>query len=362
MSVPRNRTRQARSPENEHCQNGPGELSVVRYNSRQNSTDTMSTTPPLKTPLYDWHVAAGGRMVDFAGWSMPVQYSSIVEEHHAVRRALGLFDISHMGRLEVAGADSAAFLDHVFTRRVIGMKAGQIRYGLVCHKDGGILDDVLVYQLADMPEAEAGISHQVVVNASNREKIVAWFGRHQRRFDVTIDDVTTKTAMIAVQGPRAIEVVEPLVNADLASMRYYTGQEANVAGHACFVSRTGYTGEDGCELIVEFGRRDRRVGRGPGAGQAVGAKPAGLGARDTLRLEAAMPLYGHELSEEITPVQAGLGFAYQLKDRDLHWPRSNSEIDRRQDAASSRRTRLGWKTRRSRRRQDFARRRVASAR
>lgn len=275
------------------------------------------STSPLRTPLYENHVVANGRLVEFAGWSMPVQYTSIVEEHQAVRKAFGVFDISHMARLHVRGPDAALFLDHVFTRRVIGMKPGQIRYGLVCHQHGGILDDVLVYRLADEDATADGASHRVVVNASNREKIVNWFDKHSSIYDITIEDATRITAMIAVQGPRAIAIVDPLTDVDVPAMRYYTGQAANVAGHSCYVSRTGYTGEDGYEFIVPAASAAAVWDIILGAGQTAGAKPAGLGARDTLRLEAAMPLYGHELSETINPVQAGLDFAIQLKDRDF---------------------------------------------
>lgn len=258
-------------------------------------------------------------MVDFAGWSMPIQYTSIVEEHHCVRKALGVFDISHMGRLNISGADAVRLIDHVFTRRVVDMKPNQIRYGLVCNEAGGILDDVLVYRLSADTEATSGISHRMVVNASNREKIVAWLNEKQKRggFDAKIADVTLETAMIAVQGPNAIQVLNPLVDVDAGSMRYYTGQVANIAGHDCYISRTGYTGEDGWELIVTAPASTAVWEIVLGAGHSAGAKPVGLGARDTLRLEAAMPLYGHELSETISPVQAGLGFALNLKDRDF---------------------------------------------
>ncbi|MBN1853333.1 MAG: glycine cleavage system aminomethyltransferase GcvT [Pirellulales bacterium] len=277
------------------------------------------STAPLQTSLYDNHVHAGGRMVDFAGWSMPIQYTSIVEEHHCVRKALGVFDISHMGRLNISGADAVRLIDHVFTRRVVDMKPNQIRYGLVCNEAGGILDDVLVYRLSADTEATSGISHRMVVNASNREKIVAWLNEKQKRggFDAKIADVTLETAMIAVQGPNAIQVLNPLVDVDAGSMRYYTGQVANIAGHDCYISRTGYTGEDGWELIVTAPASTAVWEIVLGAGHSAGAKPVGLGARDTLRLEAAMPLYGHELSETISPVQAGLGFALNLKDRDF---------------------------------------------
>jgi glycine cleavage system T protein (aminomethyltransferase) len=248
-------------------------------------------------------------MVDFAGWSMPVQYSSIVAEHNATRSGVGIFDISHMGRLRFDGPGAAEFLDHLLTRSVKDQAPGQIRYALVTNEQGGILDDVLVYHLQDA----AGDSYWLlVVNAGNREKIVDWIlPRLVPAAGVRFTDATADWAMLAVQGPRALELAQPLVDVDLAAMKYYTGAETRIAGHGGIASRTGYTGEDGCELIV-----------GAGAALSVweslvrgGAVPAGLGCRDTLRLEAAMPLYGHELSEETDPFSAGLDFAVDLEDR-----------------------------------------------
>lgn len=279
------------------------------------------TEEPAKTPLYDWHAAHGGRLVDFAGWSMPVQYTSIVQEHLATRNAVGLFDISHMGRLALHGSGAAAFLDRVVTRRVAGMRPGQIRYSLVTHDGGGILDDVLVYCRG--PEDDPPL--QMVVNASNRAKIIAWLEQQRANWcaeggatdAVTIVDNTVATAMIAIQGPRAIELMEPLVDVDLGAMRYYTGASARIGATAGLVSRTGYTGEDGCEMIVPAEDAVELWQTVMASGQPLGARPAGLGCRDTLRLEAAMPLYGHELSEQINPVAAGLMFAVDLKDRDF---------------------------------------------
>lgn len=252
-------------------------------------------------------------MVDFAGWSMPVQYTSIVSEHQATRTAIGLFDISHMGRLRFDGAGAAAFLDHLLTRRVVGLGAGLIRYSLIVNETGGILDDVLVYHLS---EQDGAPFHMLVVNASNRGKIVDWIDRHLTPdWDVRCEDQTTATAMLAVQGPRAVELVEPLVDTSIAGLAYYSGVVTRIGGAAGIISRTGYTGEDGCELIVPAAAADTLWERLVADGAASGLQPAGLGARDTLRLEAAMPLYGHELSEQIDPYQAGLGFAVHLKDR-----------------------------------------------
>lgn len=244
---------------------------------------------------------------------MPVQYRSIIDEHTATRSAVGMFDVSHMGRLRFSGADAADFLDYMVTRRVADLRPGQIRYGLVTNDQAGILDDVLVYRLADADGAE----YQMVVNASNREKILDWLNQHAGDYDVRIDDATLETAMIAVQGPQAISLVQPLVDCELAGMKYYRCGSANLAGHQALVSRTGYTGEDGCELIVPSEDAEAVWEVVLGAGHSVGAQPAGLGCRDTLRLEAAMPLYGHELSEVINPVQAGLAFAYNLEDRNF---------------------------------------------
>jgi aminomethyltransferase len=273
------------------------------------------TTALAQTPLHQWHAAHGGRMVEFGGWSMPVQYGSIVEEHHATRRAAGLFDISHMGRLRFDGDDAGRFLDTLVTRRVDNLRPGRIRYGVVCNDDGGCLDDVLVYRLDD----DGGPYHLMVVNASNREKILGWIERHIDGFgDVQFEDLTLTRAMIAVQGPRALGLVTPLLQFDPAELKYYTGRESTIGSTRGIVSRTGYTGEDGCELIVPADFATELWQTLLDTGESVGAAPVGLGARDTLRLEAAMPLYGHELTEEITPVQAGLGFAIDLEDRKFH--------------------------------------------
>lgn len=273
------------------------------------------TNEPLHTPLFDWHAAHDGRLVDFAGWSMPVQYGSIVAEHQATRTAVGLFDISHMGRLRFTGSAVPEFLNRLVTRRVVKLNQGLIRYALITNEQGGILDDVLVYHLA----ANDGTSRwMMVVNAGNRAKIVSWIGTQlESGTDVQCEDLTLQTAMIAVQGPKAIDLVSPLLGVDLASFRYYSGQIVDLDGHEVIVSRTGYTGEDGCELIVPAANALDLWKRILADGRAVGGVPVGLGARDTLRLEAAMPLYGHELTESIHPFQAGLDFAVQLKDHEF---------------------------------------------
>lgn len=269
----------------------------------------------LRTPLYDWHVAHGGRMVEFGGWDMPVQYQGIVEEHHTVRRGVGLFDISHMGRFTIRGAGAIAALEHVVTSSVATLKPQQVRYGLVCREDGGILDDVLVYH----GSSEMGL----VVNASNRQKIWDWLQTQFQGFDCALTDDTPTTAMIALQGPRSIAVVQALTGiseagkAALLALGYYrhTTTVITFRGHTLplQISRTGYTGEDGYEFVCpqevaadlwEFLME---------AGAPASIRSCGLGARDTLRLEAAMPLYGHELSESIDPFTAGLDFAVKLQ-------------------------------------------------
>jgi aminomethyltransferase len=259
----------------------------------------------LRTPLYDWHVAHGARLVEFGGWDMPIQYSTITDEHTAVRTAAGLFDISHMGRLSFGGAGALGLIQYVFSNNAATMKDTQARYGLLCNAAGGTRDDVLVYR---WPYGWA-----MVVNASNRAKVVSWLAEHARGRDVTLTDQTTDTAMLAVQGPKALELCRGLVPVELNKLGYYYAAPTQYQGKGCVVSRTGYTGEDGVEIMVSaaqaVGLADELLARG--------AKPCGLGARDTLRLEAAMPLYGHELSEEIDPLQAGLGWAVKFDKGDF---------------------------------------------
>ena len=293
-------------------------------------------TDLLKTALYDWHAAHHGTLVDFAGWSMPVQYGSIVDEHHATRQAAGLFDVSHMARFRFDGADAERLLDSLVTRKVKGMKDGQIRYGLVTNERGTILDDVLVYRLRD-PEDDP--FHMLVVNASNRHKIWQWINAHFADHTVHLSDHTESTAMIAVQGPKAIALVDRHLNDDLAGLRYYRGFTCEFDGAPVICSRTGYTGEDGCELIV---RNEAAVSVWEtliAEGAAEGVRAAGLGARDTLRLEAGMPLYGHELNEELTPYDADLGFAVSRNDHDF----VGREAVFAAEEDASRRIRVGFK-------------------
>ncbi|MDB5312446.1 MAG: gcvT 2 [Gemmataceae bacterium] len=254
----------------------------------------------LRTPLYQWHVDHKARMVPFGGWDMPVQYAGIAAEHKTVRTAAGLFDITHMARVSFGGPDALKLLETVFTNSVATMKDGQVRYGLVCGETGGILDDILVYR---WPYGFAA-----VVNASNREKILAWLEKHRTGLDVQIRDQTFETTMVAVQGPKALALCAGMFETDPAALKYYFATPTRYKDTGCVVSRTGYTGEDGLEIMVPnalgVALWDDLTARG--------AVPCGLGARDTLRLEAAMPLYGHELTESINPLQAGLGWAVKL--------------------------------------------------
>jgi len=287
--------------------------------------ESMSGTP-LRTPLYEWHVAHAGRMVEFAGWSMPVQYTSIIEEHLATRAAVGLIDISHMGRLRFEGPGAAVFLAELLTRRVADMELNQIRYSLVTNDQGGILDDVLVGYYHN----EHGQPfYLVVVNASNREKIIRWIAAHLphertsvRGQEILWSDVTPLWAMFAVQGPRSVELLQPLVDVDLHSMRYYRGDQVRILHPAArrqggIISRTGYTGEDGFELSIGADIAPAVWEILLEYGKPLKAVPTGIGARDTLRLEAGMPLYGHELSEQVNPFQGGLGFACHLTGYDF---------------------------------------------
>ncbi|TWT86281.1 Glycine cleavage system T protein [Pseudobythopirellula maris] len=270
----------------------------------------------LKTPLYDRCQAAGGKMVDFAGWAMPLRFGSIIDEHHAVRREAGLFDVSHMARLRITGPDAEAMLDRACTRKITGTPVGKVRYSLLCNKHGGVVDDVLVSRTGEE-------SFGVVANASNHAPVVKLLADRAIGLDVAFDDLTERTAMLALQGPKALDIVaRVLPGFDAAAMKYYTRDEIALDaldGEPIEISRTGYTGEDGFELVVAAELADKLWLALMAAAEEIGVtlQPCGLGARDTLRLEAGMPLYGHELSEEINPMQAGLGFAVNLKDRDF---------------------------------------------
>ncbi len=258
-----------------------------------------------RTALYDWHVSHGARMVDFAGWDMPVIYTGIVEEHQAVRTGCGIFDIGHMGRLEITGPEALDLVQYLCTNNAATMKEGQVRYSLICNESGGVQDDVLIYRWPDR--------FWLVVNAANRQKILDSIARIRGSRRATVTDLTLNTGMVAVQGPKALELCRGLVPVDLEAIPYYFAVRTTFQGEECKVSRTGYTGEDGVEFVVP----SEKIAELWSTLAERGCRPCGLGARDTLRLEAAMPLYGHELTEEIDPFQAGLGWAVKFDKGDF---------------------------------------------
>jgi aminomethyltransferase len=265
------------------------------------STQTPTGTPVLRrTPLHDVHHDLGAHFTGFAGWEMPVRYTSDVAEHHAVRTAAGLFDLSHMGEIEVAGPGAAQALDAALVSKPSAMRPGQARYSMVCAEDGGILDDLVVYRLA----AETFL---VVANASNVDTVVQALTVRSAAYDASVSDVTDAWALLAVQGPAAAAILATVTTADLAGLRYYTVDEARVLDADVLLARTGYTGEDGFEIYCAPEHAERLWAGLSRAGASHGLVAAGLACRDTLRLEAGMPLYGNELDTATTPFEVGLG-------------------------------------------------------
>ncbi len=264
------------------------------------------------TPLHDIHPAHGARLVEFGGWHMPVQYGPILDEVRTVRERAGLFDLGHMGRVAVTGPDATAYLERLSTNFCARIPEGSIRYSLFCQADGFPLDDLLVYR------EEHG--YYLVVNASNTERDLAWMCEHAAGFDVHLDNQTSNTTMIALQGPLAQAVLQPLVERDLKEIGYYRFGFATVLGvENVRLSRTGYTGEDGFEIYFANHQAEPMWNGILEAGRAAGVEPCGLGARDTLRLEAGMPLYGHEIDETHHPVEAGLDFAISFAEAKGDW-------------------------------------------
>ena len=264
-----------------------------------------------KTSLYDFHQSHQGKLVEFADTWLPVQYpTGILKEHQAVREQAGLFDVSHMGEFLVEGPEAAAFLDHLLTNKIANLKHGQMRYSCLCYENGGTVDDLIVYRFDD--------EHFLcVVNASNKQKDWEWFNQNCRH-DAQLRNVSSLISQVALQGPKAIEILGKI--ADLTSLpakSYWFTDQIAVAGKACLVSRNGYTGEDGVEIYMRNEDAMAIVEAIMDAGTPLGLIPCGLGARDTLRLEAAMPLYGHELDAESSPLEAGLNFAVKLDKADF---------------------------------------------
>lgn len=258
-----------------------------------------------RTPLYAEHVKEGGKLIDFGGWEMPVQYTGVIEEHQAVRTGVGLFDVSHMGEITVKGAEAYAFVQHLIANDVGKISEGQILYTPMCYPDGGVVDDLLVYRFASD-------YFYLVVNAANTEKDFSWMKEQASRFAVELENISARTAQLALQGPAAEDVLQGMTDVDLSQIKYYrfvTGKIDDIPG---LISRTGYTGEDGFEFYFAPEQAVRLWRRLLAAGEKKGIRPAGLGARDTLRLEAKLPLYGHELSRDISPLEAGIGMFVKL--------------------------------------------------
>jgi len=263
-----------------------------------------------KTPLWDVHKQLGARLIDFGGWDMPVQYpSGTIKEHQAVRSSVGLFDVSHMGEVYLRGPNAREQVDRLTTNNVAGAPVGKAVYTLLCRPDAGVVDDCIFYKKSDE-------EFFVIVNASNTAKDINWFREHVT-FPCDVVDVSDETALIAVQGPKAVAMVDALAGGTLAAMPSFTFTETTVAGVACIVGRTGYTGEDGFELACANGDAVALWSALLDAALPLGGLPIGLAARDTLRLESKLPLYGNDLDDDHTPLEAGLGWAVKLDGREF---------------------------------------------
>ena len=249
-----------------------------------------------RTCLYDKHVALGALISPFGGFDMPIQYSSIIDEHNAVRQACGVFDVSHMGEVRIKGVDAERYVNHIFTNDITGAPIGKIFYGMMCYPDGGTVDDLLVYKMGEQ-------DFFLVINAANIDKDVEWMRQHLEGFDVDFDHQSDYYGQIAVQGPEAETVVEEVLGLGCKELTFYTAKTIDTAGETVIVSRTGYTGEDGFEI---YGSHDFIGQCWDKLIESQRCKPCGLGCRDTLRFEVGLPLYGDELSADISPVMAGL--------------------------------------------------------
>ncbi len=264
-----------------------------------------------RTALYESHVKWGGKIIDFAGWELPVQYEGLVPEHHAVRNQAGLFDVSHMGEVSVKGAQATEFVQYLVTNDVKAMADEQVIYAQMCYEDGGIVDDLLVYKF-DVDE------YFLVINASNVDKDYAWMQLVAEDFEVTLVNQSPDFSELALQGPKAQEILQLLTETDLETVKFFfLKRDVVIDGVKALISRTGYTGEDGFEIYVAHEGAPKLWESILKAGEPFGIKPAGLGARDTLRFEAALPLYGQEIDKDISPLEAGLGFFVKLDNDDF---------------------------------------------
>ena len=266
--------------------------------------DTAATSLK-RTPLFEQHAALDARLVEFGGWEMPVQYSGIIDEHRAVRTHAGLFDVSHMGEFKVEGQDALAFLQHLVPNDVSRLAINQALYTQLCLPDGGTIDDLIIYKFDDG-------RYMLVVNAANIEKDFSWVEQQAKDFNVKITNQSSEIALLALQGPEAQSILQPMTGVDLSTIKYYHCLPGTVNDIDCIISRTGYTGEDGFELYCSSADAPKLWNELLAAGKDHGLLPTGLGARDTLRLEASYCLYGHELDEQTNPLEANLGWTVKL--------------------------------------------------
>lgn len=268
------------------------------------------TTELRRTPLYDYYLEKGLKLMDFGGWALPVQYTKIMEEHKAVREAVGIFDCAHMGEIRITGKNALDFVNSVITNDATKVKDNQSMYTAVTNKAGGTLDDVIFYKTSDE-------HFTFTPNASNTGKILNWFNKHNQDEDVVIEDVSADFGLIAIQGPKAVAALEKLTDTNLSDIKpFYFKADQTVAGVSpVLISRTGYTGEDGFELYVPFDEQLTIWKQLLEAGEEFGITECGLGARDTLRLEAGLALYGNDLSEDINPIEGGIGFTVKTGDK-----------------------------------------------
>ena len=256
-------------------------------------------------PLRQKHADLGASFTDFGGWEMPVRYSSDLAEHNAVRTKAGLFDISHMGEIFIEGKDAASFLDYALVGAASEIAVGRAKYSLICNEAGGVIDDLIVYRLAET-------SYLVVANASNKDVVFGAFQKRVAGFDTEVRDESDAWVLLAIQGPKSVEILGGITPAPLSDLKYYAISEAKIADVDCLLARTGYTGEDGFEIYIPVAAAEKVFDSLMAAGSKFDLMPTGLACRDTLRLEAGMPLYGHEMNEEVNPYQAGFGKVVRL--------------------------------------------------
>lgn len=259
-----------------------------------------------RTPLYNTYKEYGGKIVDFAGWEMPIQFEGIILEHEAVRRAAGLFDVSHMGEVEVKGPEAFEFVQNLVTNDIEILEKNQILYTFMCYTDAGIVDDLLVYKYSDE-------HYYLVINAGNIDKDFQWMLNNKGSYAVKLTNASAEVGELAIQGPKAQKILQKITNINLDEIKFfYFKENVLVYGVKCLISRTGYTGEDGFEIYASAGEIEKVWRKLLTVGEEEGLKPAGLGCRDTLRFEASLPLYGNELSQDITPLEAGFGYFVKL--------------------------------------------------